>query len=87
MNFQGKKTIKILFFSVLADLVGCEEMQCSFALPISVGEIMKHLQMEFPNLKKWEGNILYAVDWTYVKEDYYINNTVELAIMPPVQGG
>jgi len=80
--------IKILFFSVLQDVVGCEELE--FEVPETVndvGGLLDALYQRWPSLRGWRQKIRVAVDLDYVGLDHPLEEGHEIAVMPPVQGG
>jgi len=81
--------IRILFFSVLQDLVGSPEIEIVLADggPCRVSDILNQLYEKYEGLRAWDGKILLALDQEYVKRDANLSDGQELAIMPPVQGG
>ena len=81
-------TIKLLFFSLLRDLTGKDEMD--FPLPadsLSVGDLLELLFARYPDLKSWEDRLLIAVNCEYANRDDIVKSGDEVAVMPPVQGG
>ena len=80
--------LRILFFSVLQDVVGCEELE--FEVPgtvNNVGELLDALYRRWPSLRGWQQHIRVAVDLDYVGLEHLLKEGQEIAIMPPVQGG
>jgi len=82
-------TVRILFFSLLRDITGAEEIERTFEGrgSMTVQELLDTLYGEWPGLKKWDGKILVAADLDYIGRDGVIKGGQEVAIMPPVQGG
>jgi molybdopterin converting factor small subunit len=81
-------TSKVLFFSLLRDVVGADEIE--WAVPaggLAVADILGQLYAEWPALREWDTKILVAVDLEYVGRDVVVMPGQELAVMPPVQGG
>ncbi|MCF6312507.1 MAG: MoaD/ThiS family protein [Verrucomicrobiales bacterium] len=81
--------VKVLFFSVLQDVVGSPEIEYSLAAERSwtVAEVLADLYEKYEGLKIWDGKILLAVDQQYADRGDLLQDGQELAIMPPVQGG
>ncbi len=81
--------IRILFFSVLQDLVGAPEIE--EVLPGDrrwlVSDLLAVLYERYEGLRVWDGKILVALDMEYVERGEELSDGQELAIMPPVQGG
>ena len=82
-------TIRLLFFSSLQDLVGESEVERT--LPDdrewTLALLLESLFTEFPGLRDWDGRLLLAIDQKWADRDQVIRDGVEIAIMPPVQGG
>lgn len=79
--------VKVLFFSVLRDLTGAEEVLWPVAADARVADLLQSLYGRWPGLAEWDGSLLVAVDQVYVKRDAPVQQGCEVAIMPPVQGG
>ncbi len=81
-------TLRILFFSVLRDVTGEEEIEET--LPETgcrVSDLLERLYGKYPGLKEWDGKILVAAEQSYVDRNTELSEGQEIAIMPPVQGG
>ncbi|MDC0314640.1 MoaD/ThiS family protein [bacterium] len=83
-------TVRVLFFSLLQDIVGDSEIEVS--IPDSgdgttVTELLTTLYEKFPKLRDWESKLLIAVDCEYADKNSTIKEGQEIALMPPVQGG
>lgn len=79
--------VNLLFFSVLRDITGADEMPWEMALPATVNDLLTALYERWPKLGEWDGSLLVAVDQAYVKRGEPLHEGCEVAIMPPVQGG
>lgn len=81
--------IRILFFSVLRDLVGADELEEE--LPPGrewrVADLLERLYAKHEGMRPWDGKILVALDMEYVDRQRVLSDGQEVAIMPPVQGG
>jgi len=81
-------TLRILFFSVLRDIVGATEI--AFDAPpevTDVGSMLEALCDKWPGLRDWESKIRVAVNLEYVDNGHAVAEGQEIAVMPPVQGG
>ena len=81
-------TLRILFFSILRDIVGAEEI--SFEAPAEVANVagmLEALYAKWPDLREWDDRIRVAVDLEYVERGHPVAEGQEIAVMPPVQGG
>jgi sulfur-carrier protein len=82
-------TVKVLFFSVLQDLTGTDELvwELPSAPPPSVADLWSALVTAHPPLTSWTGRVLIAVDHVFASPALLITDGQEIAFMPPVQGG
>lgn len=82
-------TISILFFSTLREITGQENMTMEFddKESLTVGDVLERLYIVYPKLREWDGQVLVALDQSYVDRQEPIAHGQELAVMPPVQGG
>ena len=79
--------LRILFFSVLRDLTGEEELDFACEAGATVRDLLGSLFLRWPGLAQWDASLLIAVDQTYAKRDDPLHDGAEVALMPPVQGG
>lgn len=81
--------IRVLFFSILQDIVGAGEIEEELPQDQSwkVSDLLERLYSKHEGLRVWDGKILVALDMEYVDRDKGLADGQELAIMPPVQGG
>jgi molybdopterin converting factor small subunit len=79
--------LRVLFFSILRDITGCEEVEWSLPAPATVDDLLNGLYQQWPALQAWEGSLLIGVDLAYVKRNEPLHEGAEVALMPPVQGG
>lgn len=80
-------TVRVLFFSVLKDIVGASEFTMTCAAGASLADLLSEIFTRWPKLAEWDRSLLLAVDQTYVRRDAALHEGAEIAIMPPVQGG
>ncbi|MBB5039145.1 MoaD/ThiS family protein [Prosthecobacter dejongeii] len=78
---------RVLFFSVLRDITGHEEITWQMPEGASVADLLDSLYRRWPKLEDWDSSLLVAVDLTYVKKTELLHPQCEVALMPPVQGG
>ncbi len=81
-------TVRVLFFSVLRDVTG--ESEVVWDLPgesARVSDLLESLYVRWPVLGDWDGKLLVAADFQYVRRGDRLSEGQEVAIMPPVQGG
>ncbi len=80
-------TCRILFFSVLKDVVGTAEMAWALDEAQPVGVLFDQLVVKYPLLQAYRPALLMAVNQTYVSAEELVQAGDEVAFMPPVQGG
>ena len=81
-------TVRVLFFSILRDLIGIESYDLKIeAEEVRVGDAVSLLLTEFPQLGEWEDRLLLAVDCEYANREDALSDGCEFALFPPVQGG
>ena len=81
-------TVKVLFFSLLRDLTGVD--QVDWEVPeegVTVSVLLEQLYEKWPAMREWDANILVAANLDYVDRDSVVKAGQEVAVMPPVQGG
>ena len=81
-------TVKILFFSLLREIVGKEEAELQVNFESStVGSILNQVYIQWPPLKDWDSSILISLDLDYVNREVEVVDGQVIALMPPLQGG
>lgn len=80
-------TVRVLFFSVLRDITGCEQVEWICAPEARLGDLLEQLQNRWPTLRDWDPSLLLAIDCDYAQRDAPLHPGCEVALMPPVQGG
>ena len=80
--------VKILFFSLLREIVGKEEVELKVNFePCTVGSILNQVYIQWPSLKDWDSSILISLDLDYVNREVEVVDGQVIALMPPLQGG
>lgn len=79
--------LRVLFFSVLRDITGMDEISVELPADSTMADLLVHIESRWPKLRDWQNSLLLALDQTYVKRDVLLHDGGEVAIMPPVQGG
>ena len=80
-------TVRVLFFSVLKDLTGTDEVSVECPAGSTMADLLGIAFQRWPKLREWDRSLLLALDQTYVKRDAALHDGAEVALMPPVQGG
>ena len=79
--------MRVQFFSQLKDVVGASEITLDLPDGTSVADLLARLYRDFPDLEKFDRNILVGAGLDFVARDHLIQPNDQIAIMPPVQGG
>ncbi len=79
--------VRVLFFSLLRDVAGCEELEVEITEGETVAMLLAGLADRFPGLGEWDSKILVAVDQDFADREAVLSDGQEVAVMPPVQGG
>jgi molybdopterin converting factor small subunit len=79
--------MKVQFFSQLKEIVGAGEITLDLPDGSSVAELLTRLYRDFPELEKWDRNLLVGAGLDFVARGHIIQPNDQIAIMPPVQGG
>jgi molybdopterin converting factor small subunit len=77
----------VQFFSQLKEIVGTGEITLDLPDGSSVADLLARLYRDFPELEKWDRNLLVGAGLDFVARDHIIQPNDRIAIMPPVQGG
>lgn len=79
--------MEILLFGITRDITGSRKLTISpEQQPGTVGDLKIWLGQQFPALKQLS-SLAIAVDSEYAEDELAINNTSEIALIPPVSGG
>lgn len=79
--------VRVLFFSVLKDLTGAEEVPIEMPAGATIANLLAELFTRWPGLSDWEPSLLIAQNQSYAARTELLLEGAEIAIMPPVQGG
>jgi len=79
-------TINTLFFGVVMDITGQRKAALTLEKEMTIREFQEYLLEKYPGLTDIK-NFAFAVNESYVKEDYKIQDKDVVAIIPPVSGG
>ncbi|MBV8327472.1 MoaD/ThiS family protein [Chryseobacterium sp.] len=78
--------LKILAFGITKDIFGTSEKEMEVIEGLTVGQLKKILEEDFPELKKLKSYFI-ALNEEYAEDHQVVFNTHEIAIIPPVSGG
>jgi len=79
--------IQICFYSYFKDLTGCPNTTESLPPGSTIGDLLKRLFVQFPQLEAMQRSMLVAVGVDYQDRNYELHNNDEVSLFPPVQGG
>ena len=88
MSKDTGNIVRVLLFSVLQDAAdGQKEFEWPHEPGMTVETLLGQLYTRWPELRRWDGQILVGVDLEYVERRRELRSGQEIAVMPPVQGG
>lgn len=82
--------VTVLFFSVLRDLAGTDQILFELASADGVpalSDLLTALYAAHPALESWDSRLLLAVNAEFATRGTTLSDGDEVALMPPVQGG
>jgi MoaD family protein len=79
--------IHVQFYAQLQDLVGMRELDIDLAEGATVHDLLAEIYAQHPALRAHDKSILIGAGVEFVDRNYELKPGVEIAIMPPVQGG
>ncbi|GBC88643.1 MAG: molybdopterin converting factor subunit 1 [Hydrogenobacter thermophilus] len=77
--------MKILYFSIIKEKLKRSEEEIEFKG--SVRELRVMLMERYPDIKELLSQVKFAVNEEYVSDDYVLEGSERVAIIPPVSGG
>jgi MoaE-MoaD fusion protein len=79
--------VRVLFFGVLKDLVGCAEESLEITSQSTLGNVFDGYAERFATLRDKRSSILFARNREFSKPDTVLCENDEVAFLPPVSGG
>ena len=79
--------VRVKFFAILRERAGTSEVIKELADGVTVDELWRSLQKDYPKLDVPGIRLLYAVNQNYVSLDHKLNDSDEVVFIPPVSGG
>ena len=79
--------MRVLFFGVLKDLVGCAEESLEIAPHSTLGNLFDGYAERFATLRDKRSSILFARNREFSNPDTVLYENDEVAFLPPVSGG
>ncbi len=77
----------MLFFASIAQALGMRRTTMAVAEGDTVGAVRDRIVAEYPAVKPFVENLMYAVDEEYADAATTIRDGATLALIPPVSGG
>jgi molybdopterin synthase catalytic subunit len=79
--------ITVLLFASVADAMGTRRLQIGGRPGDTVADVRDRLTGEYPALKPFVENLMYAVNEEYARPETPVPEGATLALIPPVSGG
>jgi molybdopterin synthase sulfur carrier subunit len=79
--------VRLLFFAVLRDITGQNELELTLAEGTRAGEVWQTLRQRHRELAAYARPPLTAINESYASADSILRDGDELAFIPPVAGG
>ncbi len=79
--------VKVLFFGMLRDVVGCSSDELELPEGATLGGVFDRYASDFPRLREYSGSIVLARNQEFSARAERIASGDEIAFMPPVSGG
>ena len=79
--------VKVLFFGMLRDLVGCSEEQIEVEDDARLASIFERYSRRFPRLEEMSASIVMAQNQEFAPPEASLREGDEIALLPPVSGG
>jgi molybdopterin synthase sulfur carrier subunit len=77
---------KILLFGICRDLLNSEVIQHQNDSPLTSSQLLSTLKSKFPALQNLP-SLRIAIDHHFPKPEFIVEDTMEIALIPPVSGG
>ena len=84
---EAEPKVRVLFFSVLRDVVGSGEVDIALPDPPTGAALLDRLEAEHAGLSAYRSAIRLAVNQAYVEPDVRLKADDEIALISPVSGG
>ncbi len=79
--------VRVLFFGMLKDLVGCAEERLEVERGARLGTVFDRYARQHPRLQEMAGSIVLAQNQEFCSPDTEVEDGGEIAFLPPVSGG
>ncbi|MEC8911855.1 MAG: molybdopterin converting factor subunit 1 [Chloroflexota bacterium] len=80
--------VTVLYFATYREQAGVSTERMSVTGDrVNLGELMRKICLEHPNISRESNKIVAAVNEEYQDHDHILNNGDTVALIPPVSGG
>ncbi len=79
--------VTVLLFASVAEAVGKRRLEVEAEAGARVVDVRDRLLEEYPVLKRYAPNLMYALDEDYAELETPVRDGATLALIPPVSGG
>ena len=79
--------VRVLFFGAAREAAGQDEIRFTTHAPASITTLFVELLRHYPQLDRFRGSLLFAVNQEYAPVDREVHEGDEVALLPPVSGG
>jgi molybdopterin synthase catalytic subunit len=86
-NTNNEIAVRVLFFGAARDAVGQAEVDFALHGTQTAESAFAQVTKKFPDLARFGGSLLFAVNQEYARADREVHDGDELAVFPPVSGG
>lgn len=80
-------TLQILLFGAAREISGCSTISLPLQLPCTSASLKKQLSIKYPELSPLILSSRLAVNQAYVQDGDEVEESDEVALIPPVSGG
>lgn len=77
---------RVKAFGITKEILGQREMGIEVKMGGTVADLKRQLELEYPNLKGLK-SLFIAVNNSYADDGTILNESDEIALIPPVSGG
>jgi molybdopterin converting factor small subunit len=79
--------VRVKLFAVAKEMVGRDELTVEVREGAKITDVRRAVETAFPALGSVTSHALWAIGATYADEQTPVNESAEIALIPPVSGG
>ena len=79
--------VRVKLFAVAKEIVGSDVLAVEVSDGATIGEVRNAMMASVPELKRILDHSMIAVGAEYARDDTKVNESSEIALIPPVSGG